>query len=309
MLRLTQPMPTPTLAARLPSATASLAPTQAAAAPVLTTAPAPARTASPSNTPPDGAAPVTTAPPATHTPEARAPGPAVTPTPLPDTAPTTPAETDTPPPTDSATASPAVTPTLTVAATATPMPLAIRHDTACLDGAGRIYIYGEIVNTAALPYRAALSAQIFGAGGALPAADPVFDMPGRFVVPAGQALPFVLSAGWSQPAFSRYTLELTAEASEATPASTVRLDDFTAAAEADVVTVAGRWTNTGSAPVSEYVDVYAAAYDAQGRVTNLQYETITAQVQLTPGQHSFRLFLDPAAPCGTGTVAAGVVGE
>ena len=76
-----------------------------------------------------------------------------------------------------------------------------------------------------------------------------------------------------------------------------------------MVTIAGRWTNTGPAPLSEYVDVYAAVYDTQGRLTNQVYETITAQVHLTPGQHPFQLFLDPAEPCGAGNVQVGVIGE
>jgi hypothetical protein len=226
----------------------------------------------------------------------------------------TPSATPTTPPTQTSPANPVqatATPSPTATATLAPTlaPLAIRNDQACTDAAGRLYIYGELVNTAALPYQAALDLQVFGAGGALTVTDSLFDMPGRFVVPPGRTLPFVISARLSEPAFTRYALTPRAEASVSAGAGPVRLDDFTATDGEDLVTIAGRWTNTGTTPLSEYVDVYAAVYDAQGRLTNLLYETITAQVNLTPGQHTFQLFLDPAQPCGAGNVQVGVIGE
>jgi hypothetical protein len=63
----------------------------------------------------------------------------------------------------------------------------------------------------------------------------------------------------------------------------------------------------------DIVWIIATARDAQGRLTNLQYQHYTNASIIDPrlpsGQHSFRQLYLEDNPCGGGTIAVSILGE
>ena len=217
------------------------------------------------------------------------------------------------------TPTPSVTPTpiatLTPSATPTPsattkgLPLAIRKDRGCLDTTtNTLYIFGEVVNSSAQAYDVDdIDPAIFGPAGAILTFSESFDMPGDFFVRPNGAMPFQITAELERPGFTHYALTILANPGRHSPRDDLVLGPIVTTPDNGDLLVEVTWTNPS--PVSAYVSPFVAAYDAQGRMTNLAYEFLTGSDTDT-GAHmvEMMLFANPCWSAGD-TLAPGIAGE
>jgi hypothetical protein len=218
----------------------------------------------------------------------------------------TPASGTSPSPTASATLTAAATSTPSSTATASPIVTTsliptLRKDQGCIESvSGDLYLYGELVNDAAVGVRiTSVHATVRWNGGEQTWNNVYFEIPGDGKLAPNQALPYLIIVEIDRNDFQSYTLHPVVETATWTPRTDLRIDEYTPAEQGDAIDVTVKWTNTG-ANTPNNVTVYAVAYDDQNRIAGMDFRYLAAQSQLTPGQHTVSLLIDKIETCGAG---------
>jgi hypothetical protein len=228
--------------------------------------------------------------------------------------------TATPPPTTSTTRTQTVTATTT---NQTPTPtmtgevttLFIRNDQGCVDPRTYdLYIFGEIVNNGSASVDILnWDVKIFDGNQEIQTDDVFLDIPNNYAVFANSSTPFALLTSLDRLNFTSYDISLDYAAGPHSPRSDLSIVEFTSTSDAGFTEVTGKWSHTDVENPPDIVWIIATARDAQGRLTNLQYQHYTNASIIDPrlpsGQHSFRQLYLEDNPCGGGTIAVSILGE
>ncbi len=236
-----------------------------------------------------------------ETPQATQGGPAASATPSPTTGATSTAT----PTTQSA----GPTPTVQLSS------LIIRNDKGCVDPRSYdLYLFGEIVNNNPVAVDILnWDIRVFENGREINVDQVFLDLPNNYAVFANSSIPFALYASLDRPSFTSYDITLDFAAGVHTPRTDLRIVEFNVTQDAGFTKVAGKWSHTDTANPPRIVWIIATEYDAQGRVSNLQYTYYTnasvIDLRLPPGQHSFDNIYLEDNPCSGGTIAVSILGE
>jgi hypothetical protein len=226
----------------------------------------------------------------------------------------------TPSPTTSTTRTQTVTATTT---NQTPTPtmtgevttLFIRNDQGCVDPRTYdLYIFGEIVNNGSASVDILnWDVKIFDGNQEIQTDDVFLDIPNNYAVFANSSIPFALLTSLDRPNFTGYDISLDYAAGPHSPRSDLSIVEFTSTSDAGFTEITGKWSHTDVENPPDIVWIIATARDAQGRLTNLQYQHYTNASIIDPrlpsGQHSFRQLYLEDNPCGGGTIAVSILGE
>ena len=177
-----------------------------------------------------------------------------------------------------------------------------------------LYIFGEIVNNGAIPVDILnWDVKIYDGAREIQTDDVFLDIPNNYAVFANGSIPFVLLTTLDQPTFTDYDISLDYAAGPHTPRSDLSIVEFTSTRDAGVSEVTGKWAHTDVENPPDIVWIIATVRDAQGKLTNLQYQHYTNASIIDPrlpsGQHSFRQLYLEDNPCGGGTIAVSILGE
>jgi hypothetical protein len=231
-------------------------------------------------------------------------------------------------PARTATPSPTLGPTQTKTVTAittsqTPTPttsgevatLFIRNDQGCIDPrTNDLYVFGEIVNNGPVSVDILnWDVKIYDGANEIQTDNIFLDIPNNYAVFANSSIPFALLTTLDRPNFTDYDISLDYAAGPHSPRSDLSIVEFTTTRDAGFTEVTGKWAHTDVANPPDIVWIIATARDAQGRLTNLQYQHYTNASIIDPrlpaGQHNFRQLYLEDNPCGGGTIAVSILGE
>jgi hypothetical protein len=193
--------------------------------------------------------------------------------------------------------------------------LFIRNDQGCVDPrTNDLYIFGEIVNNGSVPVDILnWDVKIFDGSREIQTDDIFLDIPNNYAVFANSSIPFALLTTLDRPNFTDYDISLDYAAGPHTPRTDLSIVEFTSTQDAGFTEVTGKWSHTDVENPPDIVWIIATARDAQGRLTNLQYQHYTNASIIDPrlpsGQHSFRQLYLEDNPCGGGTIAVSILGE
>jgi len=193
--------------------------------------------------------------------------------------------------------------------------LFIRNDQGCIDPrTNDLYVFGEIVNNGPVPVDILnWDVKIYDGNSEIQTDDIFLDIPNNYAIFAYSSIPFALLATLDRPNFTDYNISLDYVAGPHSPRSDLSIVEFTTTRYAGFTEVTGIWAHTDVANPPDIVWIIATARDAQGRLTNLQYQHYTntsiIDPRLPPGQHSFHQLYLEDNPCGGGTIAVSILGE
>jgi len=221
------------------------------------------------------------------------------------------------------TTDPTQTPTVTATTNQTPTPtstgevttLFIRNDQGCVDPRTYdLYIFGEIVNNGSASVDILnWDVKIFDGNQEIQTDDIFLDIPNNYAVFANSSIPFALLTTLDRPTFTSYDISLDYAAGPHFPRSDLSIVEYTATRDAGYTEVTGKWSHTDVENPPDIVWIIATARDAQGRLTNLQYQHYTNASIIDPrlpsGQHSFRQLYLEDNPCGGGAITVSILGE
>jgi hypothetical protein len=193
--------------------------------------------------------------------------------------------------------------------------LFIRNDQGCIDPlTNDLHVFGEIVNNGPVPVDILnWDVKIYDGNSEIQTDDIFLDIPNNYAVFANSSIPFAVLTTLDRPNFTDYNISLDYVAGPHSPRSDLSIVEFTTTRYAGFTEVTGIWAHTDVANPPDIVWIIATARDAQGRLTNLQYQHYTntsiIDPRLPPGQHSFRQLYLEDNPCGGGTIAVSILGE
>jgi hypothetical protein len=193
--------------------------------------------------------------------------------------------------------------------------LFIRNDQGCVDTRNNeLYIFGEIVNNGAVPVDILnWDVKIYDGAREIQTDDVFLDIPNNYAVFANGSIPFALLTTLDRPTFTDYDISLDYAAGPHTPRSDLSIVEFTSTRDAGFTEVTGKWAHTDLENPPDIIWIIATVRDAQGKLTNLQYQHYTNASIIDPrlpsGQHSFRQLYLEDNPCGGGTIAVSILGE
>jgi hypothetical protein len=193
--------------------------------------------------------------------------------------------------------------------------LFIRNDQGCIDPLTNVlYVFGEIVNNGPVPVDILnWDFKIYDGNSVIQTDDVFMDIPNNYAVFAYSSIPFALLTTLDRSNFTNYTISLDYAPGPHSPRSDLSIVEFTTTRDAGFTEVSGIWAHTDVANPPDIVWIIATARDAQGRLTNLQYQHYTnasiIDPRLPPGQHSFRQLYLEDTPCGGGTIEVSILGE
>jgi hypothetical protein len=193
--------------------------------------------------------------------------------------------------------------------------LFIRNDQGCIDPyTNDLYVFGEIVNNGPVPVDILnWDVKIYDGNSEIQTDDIFLDIPNNYAIFAYSSIPFALLATLDRPNFTDYNISLDYAAGPHSPRSDLSIVEFTTTSDGGFTEVTGIWAHTDVANPPDIVWIIATARDAQGRLTNLQYQHYTnasiIDPRLPPGQHSFRQLYLEDNPCGGGNIAVSILGE
>lgn len=193
--------------------------------------------------------------------------------------------------------------------------LFIRNDLGCVDPRNyRLYIFGEIVNSSSVSVDILnWDITIYDGNREIQTDDIFLDIPNNYAVFANSSIPFALLTTLDGPTFTDYDISLDYAAGPHSPRSDLSIVEYTATRDAGFTEVTGKWSHTDVENPPAIVWIIATVRDAQGRLTNLQYQHYTNASIIDPrlpaGQHNFRQLYLEDNPCGGGTIAVSILGE
>jgi hypothetical protein len=193
--------------------------------------------------------------------------------------------------------------------------LFIRNDQGCIDPlTNELYVFGEIINNGPVPVDILnWDVKIYDGNSEIQTDDTFMDIPNNYAVFAYSSIPFALLTTLDRPNFTDYNISLDYAPGPHSPRSDLSIVEFTTNRDAGFTEVTGIWAHTDVANPPKIVWIIATTRDAQGRLTNLQYQHYTnasiIDPRLPPGQHSFRQLYLEDNPCGGGTIAVSILGE
>ena len=191
--------------------------------------------------------------------------------------------------------------------------LFIRNDQGCVDPRNNdLYIFGEIVNNGRVPVDILnWDVKIYDGTREIQTDDIFLDIPNNYAVFANSSIPFALLTTLDRPTFTDYDISLDYAAGPHSPRSDLSIVEFTSTRDAGFTEVTGKWAHTDVDNPPDIVWIIATVRDAQGKLTNLQYQHYTNASIIDPrlpsGQHSFRQLYLEDNPCGGGTIAVSIL--
>jgi hypothetical protein len=193
--------------------------------------------------------------------------------------------------------------------------LFIRNDRGCVDPrTNDLYIFGEIVNNSSVSVDILnWDVSIYDGSQEIQTDNIFLDIPNSYTVFANNSIPFALLTTLDRSTFTEYDISLDYAAAPHSPRSDLSIVEYTATSGAGITEVLGTWSHTEVANPPEIVWIIATARDAQGKLTNLQYQHYTNASIIDPrlpaGHHNFRQLYLEDNPCGGGSIAVSILGE